>query len=79
MGLPGGSVGKESACNTGDLGLIPGSGRCSGEGNGYPLRYSCLENSMEDEPAGQQSKESQRVGHDWATNTFTSAYKIDKH
>ena len=34
---------------------------------------------MEDEPAGQQSKESQRVGHDWATNTFTSTYKIDKH
>ena len=42
-----GSDGKESACNAGDLGLIPGSGRSPGEGNGYPLQYSCLENSMD--------------------------------
>ena len=41
-----GSDGKESACNAGDLGLIPGSGRSLGGGNGYPLWYSCLENSM---------------------------------
>jgi len=41
-----GSDGKESACNTGDLGSIPGSGRPSGEGNGYPLQYSCPENPM---------------------------------
>ena len=40
MGFPGGSVCKESACNAGDLGLIPGSGRCLGEGNGNPLQYS---------------------------------------
>ena len=46
-GFPGGSDGKESACNTGDSGLMPESGRSSGEGNGYPLQYSCLENSME--------------------------------
>ena len=46
MGFPGGSEGKESAGNAGDLGLIPGSGRSPGEGNGYPLQYSCLENSM---------------------------------
>ena len=39
--------GKESACNVGDTGSIPGSGRSPGEGNGYPLQYSCLENSME--------------------------------
>ena len=39
--------GKESACNVGDMGLIPGLGRPSGEGNGYPLQYSCLENSMD--------------------------------
>ena len=39
--------GKESACNAGDLGLIPGLGRSPGEGNGYPLRYSGLENSMD--------------------------------
>ena len=45
--LPGGSVGKESACNAGDLGSIPGSGRSPAEGNGNPLKYSCLENSMD--------------------------------
>ena len=47
MGFPGGSVSKESACNAGDPGLIPGSGRSTGEGNSYPLQYSCLENSMD--------------------------------
>ena len=47
MGFPGGSAGKESACNVGDLGSIPGLGRSPGEGNGYPLQYSGLENSME--------------------------------
>ena len=45
-GFPGGSDGKESACNAGDLGSIPGLGRSPAEGNGYPLQYSCLENSM---------------------------------
>ena len=47
LGFPGGSAGKESACNGGDLGLIPGLGRCHGEGNGYPLQYSGLESSMD--------------------------------
>ena len=47
MGLPGGSDGKEFVCKAGDLGLIPGSGRSPGEENGYPLQYSCLENSMD--------------------------------
>ena len=46
LGFPDGSDGKEAAGNTGDVGLIPGSGRYPGEGNGYPLQYSCLENSM---------------------------------
>ena len=46
-GFPGGSDGKESACNTGDLGSVLGLGRSPGEGNGYPLQYSCLENSMD--------------------------------
>ena len=46
-GFPGGSDGKESAYNAGDLGLIPGSGRYPGEGNGYPLQYSCLESSKD--------------------------------
>ena len=45
MVIPYGSVGKESACNAGDLGLIPGLGRSHGEGNSYPLQYSGLENS----------------------------------
>ena len=46
MGFTGGSTGKESACNVGDLGLIPGLGRSPGEGQGYPLQHSDLENSM---------------------------------
>ena len=46
-GFPCGSAGKESACNAGDLGSIPGLGRSPGEGNGYPLQYSGLENSMD--------------------------------
>ena len=46
-GFPGGSDGKESACNAGDLGSIPGLGRSSGEGNGYPLRSFCLEASID--------------------------------
>ena len=45
--FPGGSEVKASACNAGDLGSIPGSGRSPGEGNGNPLQYSCLENPMD--------------------------------
>ena len=47
MGFPGGSDGKESACRAGDLGSIPGLEKSPGEQNGYPLWYSCLENSMD--------------------------------
>ena len=47
MGFPGGSAGKESSCNAGDLGLIPGLGRSPEEEKGYPLQYSSLENSMD--------------------------------
>ena len=46
-GFPGGSAGKESACNAGDLGLIPGLGRSPGKGKSYPLQYSGLENFMD--------------------------------
>ena len=46
LGFPVGSAGKECACNAGDLGSIPRLGRSPGEGNGYPLQYSGLENSM---------------------------------
>ena len=47
MGFPGGSDSKEPACSTGDPGSILGSGRSSGEGNGNPLQYSCLEHPMD--------------------------------
>ena len=47
LGFPGGSEVKDSACNAGDLGSIPGLGRSPGEGNGNPLQYSCLENPMD--------------------------------
>ena len=47
LGFPGGSDGKESACNAGDLGSISVLGRSPGEGNGTPLQYSCLENPMD--------------------------------
>ena len=49
LGFLGGPDGKESACSAGGLGSIPGLGRAPGEGNGYPLQYSCLENSMDRE------------------------------
>ena len=52
--FPGGSDGKESACNAGDPGSIPGLGRSHGGGNGNPLHYFCLENSWTEEPGGLQ-------------------------
>ena len=70
--LPRASEGKQSACNAGDPSLIPASGRSPREGNGYPLQYCCLENSMDRGArwaivrAG--LKES---GQDWVTNPFT--------
>ena len=57
QGFPHSSAGKESACNVGDPGSIPGLARSPGEGIGYPLQYSGLENSI-------QSMGMQRVGHD---------------
>jgi hypothetical protein len=51
-----------------------GLGRSPGEGNGYPLQYSCLENPMDEEPGGLWSMGLQRVGQDWANNTFTFLY-----
>ena len=64
LGFPGGSDGKVSACNVGDPGLIPGSGRSPGKGNGNPLQYSCLENPM-DRGAWQTTVYGvARVGHD---------------
>ena len=67
IGFPCSSVGKKSACNAGDLGSIPGSGKSPGEGSGNPLDYSCLENSM-DRGAWQATVHGvTRVRHDLAT------------
>ena len=63
--FPGGSDGKESACNARDLSLIPGSGRSPGEGNGNPLWYSCLENPMDRGAWRATVYGVARVGHDW--------------
>ena len=68
--FPCGSADKESACNVGDLGSIPGLGGSPGEGKGYPLQYSGLENSMDCSPWGH------RVGDDWATFTSLHFYAI---
>ena len=60
------SDGKESACNAGDPGSVPGSGRYPGEKNGYPFQYSCLENSMD---RGSWGATVHGIGQDWGTNT----------
>ena len=63
-----------NAGDAGDTGLIPGSGRSPGIGNGNPLKYSCLGNPWTEEPAGPQFIGSQKVGHDWVTgHTHTEA------
>ena len=71
MGFPHSSVGKEFACNAGDPGLILGSGRSPGEGNGNPLQYSCLENPMVREAWQVTVHGVTRVGHDLATKLTT--------
>ena len=58
------TLGKESTCNAGDWSLIPGLGRSPGEENGNAPQYSCLENSMAEEPGGLWSMGLQRVGRD---------------
>ena len=70
--FPCGSAGKESAYNLGDLGSVSGLGRSPGEGKGYPLQYSGLENSMDCIVHGVQ-----RVRHDWATFAFLCLYLLD--
>ena len=64
LGVPCSANRKESACNAGDLGLIPGLRESPGEGNGNPLQYACLENPMDRGAWGLQFVGSQRVGHD---------------
>ena len=68
LGFPGGTDGKASTCNAGDLGSSPGSGRSPGEGNGNPFQYSCLENPWTEESSRLQSMGSQEVGHGSATS-----------
>ena len=64
LDFPGGSDGKESTCNVGDLCLIPGLGRSPEGGLGNPLQYSCWRISWTEEPDGLSSIVLQRVGHD---------------
>ena len=64
MGFPGGGSGKESTCNAGDTGLIPGSERSPGGGFRNPLQFSCLETPWIEEPGAVQSIGLQRVRHD---------------
>ena len=64
VGFPGGAEVKASTCNVRDLGLIPGSGRSPGEGNGNPLQYSCLENPMDGGAWWATVHGVTRVGHD---------------
>ena len=68
MDFPGGSEGKESACNTGDPGSIPVSGRSPGEGHGNTLQYFFLGNPMDRGAWGLQSIVSQRIGYDWVAD-----------
>ena len=63
MGFPGDSLGKESTCNAGDIGLIPGLERSPGGQYGNPLQYSCLENPMDRGALWATVHGSQRVGH----------------
>ena len=75
-GFLGGSDGKEPVCNVGDLGSIPGLGKSPSEGNGNPLQYSCLENSMDSAPGGcspWNPKESDTT--EWQTATTTTRDK----
>ena len=64
---------KETTSNAGDPGLIPGSGRSPGEGNGNPLHYFAWEIPWTEEPGGLQSLELQRVKHDLATKLHTKS------
>ena len=77
LGFPGGSGGKVSACSAGDPGSIPGSGRSPGEGNGYPLQYSYLENLMDGGAWWATVHGVARVGHDWVTSTFTVTLSLN--
>ena len=73
MGFPCGLAGKESTCNEGHLGLIPGLGRCPGEGNSYPLQSSGLENSMDCMVPGVEKSQTQLSDFHFHSFIFGSA------
>ncbi|CAI9179824.1 unnamed protein product [Rangifer tarandus platyrhynchus] len=75
LGFHCGSAGKESACNAGDLSLIPGLGRSPGEGKGYPLQYSGLENSMDYPWSRQESDTTERLSLHF---TLRCSYQLSK-
>ena len=81
-GFPCGSAGKESSCNAEDLGLIPGLGRSPGEGKGYPLQYSGLENSMDYSPwSHKESDMTDQLSHRHThththTHIFSASFQI---
>ena len=77
LSFPDDSDGKESAYNAGDPGLIPGSGRSSGEGNGYPFQYSCLENPMDRRAWLVTVHEVTAVWHDWVTNSTVNCSTVN--
>ena len=74
--FPGSPDGKTSAYNAGDPGPIPGLGRSSGEGNGNPLQYSCLENPMGCGAWWATAMGSQRAGHDYVTSLHFTSYAV---
>ena len=76
--FPYSSFGKESACNVGDPGLIPGLGRSPGEGNGNPSQYSCLENPMDREAWQATVHGVERVGHDLATKSPPPIFTLSR-
>ena len=69
-GFLSGSDGKESTCNAGDAGSIPGLGRSPGGGHGCPLQYSCWKIPWTEDPGGLQSMGSQRIGHDSSVQVY---------
>ena len=80
MGSPGVSNDKESTCSAGDLGSTPGLGRCPGEGNGYPLQFSGLENSMNCIVHGfAESDTTERLSRSWYIHTMEYYSAIKKN
>ena len=78
LGFPGGSEGKESACNVGDLGLIPGSRSSPGGGHGTPLHYSCVENPHRQRGLAGYSPWGPRVGHNWASTAHVLVFRNEQ-